>query len=272
MSLCSLEQAGETRLHRNMPAPPEALLQAITPSRAQIVLAAACLLPWSWLADLGADHGIPCVLGPARSLQAMHGGQAKNATIDAQTIAVLRRGGLLPQADVSPAERRATRDVLRRRLPLARQRGALLAHVHHTNRPSHLPALGTKIASQAHRDGGAERGAEPAVPKSLAVDRALRTSDAAWRRALELTRVQTAQHPDAQTLSLRHTVPGIGTILRLGRLSEMHALARFPRGPDVASSCRLVTCARASAGTRSGTSGTNMGPAPLPWAFSEAAV
>ena len=65
MYLCILDQAGETLLHRNMPATPEALLKAITPSRDQSVLAAACLFPWYWLADLGADHGIPFVLGHA---------------------------------------------------------------------------------------------------------------------------------------------------------------------------------------------------------------
>src|SRR6266849_4311419 len=182
MYLCILDQAGETLLHRNMTATPEALLKAITPYREQIVLAAECMLTWYWLADLCADHGIPFVLGHALYMKAIHGGKAKNDKIDAQKIAVLLRGGLLPQASVSPAERRATRDVLRRRMPLARNRGELPAHVHNTNRQDTLPAMGTKIASQAHRDGVAERCADPAVQKSLAVDRALITSDDALRR------------------------------------------------------------------------------------------
>ena len=38
------------------------------------------------------------VLGHALSMQAIHGGKAKNDTIDAQHIAVLLRGGMLPQA------------------------------------------------------------------------------------------------------------------------------------------------------------------------------
>ena len=141
-----LNQAGATWLHRNMTATPEALLKAIAPSRGQSVLAAACMFPWDWLADLCAAHGLPCVLGHALSRKAMHGGKAKNDTIDAQKIAVLLRGGLLPQASVSPAERRATRDVRRRRMPLARTRGALLAHGHNTTSQYHLPAIGTKIA------------------------------------------------------------------------------------------------------------------------------
>src|SRR4029453_13288031 len=75
-----------------------------------------------------------------------------------------------------------------------------------------------------------------------------------------------------QTLYLWHTVPGIGKILSLVLLYEIHQIDRFPRVQDCASSCRLVKCAKESAGKRSGTSGTNIGNAPLKWACSEAAV
>jgi len=118
-----------------MAATPEALLKAIATYREQMVLAAACMVTWSWRANLCAKHGIPFVLGHALSRQALHGGKATHDTIDAQKIAVLWRGGMLPQASVSPAERRAPRDLLRRRRHLARTRGALLAHVHQTHSP-----------------------------------------------------------------------------------------------------------------------------------------
>ena len=272
MYVCILDQAGATRLHRTMPAPPEALLKAMAPYREQIVLAAACMFPWYWLADLCAEHGIPFVLGHALAMQAMHGGKAKNDTIDSPKMAALLRGGMLPQAYVYPAEMRAPRDLLRRRMPLARKRGELLAHVQHTNRQYNLPALGQKIAYKATRDGVAERFADPAVPKSIAVDLALITSYDALLRDVERTIVTTAKPHDAQTLSLLQTVPGIGKILSLVLLYAMHAIARFPRGQDCASSCRLVTCARESAGKRSGTSGATIGNAHLTWAFSEAAV
>ena len=55
-------------------------------------------------------------------------------------------------------------------------------------------------------------------------------------------------------------------------LYAIHDIARFPRVQDVLSSCRLVTCTKASAGKRYGTSGTQIGNAHLTWAFSEAAV
>ena len=55
-------------------------------------------------------------------------------------------------------------------------------------------------------------------------------------------------------------------------LDEIHDIDRFPRVQDFASSCRLVKCAKASAGKHYGTSGTKIGNASLTWAFSEAAV
>jgi transposase len=179
---------------------------------------------------------------------------------------------MLPQASVSPATMRTTRDLLRRRRPLARQRAELLAHVHQTNRQDHLPALGQKIADTANREGVAERWADPAVHKSIAGDLA-RISDADERlREVARTIRNTATHHDANTLSRLPTVPGIGTLLSRVWRYDIHAINRFPTGQDVVSSGRLVTCAKASAGKRVGTSGTTIGQAPLTWALSAAAV
>src|SRR6266849_2630705 len=210
MYMCILDQAGEIRLHRNMPATPEALLKAIAPYREQIVLAAECMFTWYWLADCCAEHGISFVLGHALYMKAIHGGKAKNDTIDAHTIAVLLRGGMLPQASVSPAEMRATRDLLRRRMHLARKRGELLAHVHNTNSQYTLPAIRKKIAYKANRDGVAERFADPAVQKSIEVDLALIDSYDNLLRNVELSLVKTAKHHDANTLYLLQTVPVLG--------------------------------------------------------------
>jgi transposase len=167
---------------------------------------------------------------------------------------------------------RATRDRLRRRRHLRRKRAALLPHVQQTNRQDNVPDIGTKSADKTHRAGVAERCADPAVHKRVAVDRALLDDDDHLLRDLELAMVKTATQPDANTLSVLQTVPGLGQILRLVLLYERHAIARFPRVQDVVSSCRLVKCAKASAGKRSGTSGTQSGHASLQWAFSAAAV
>ena len=272
MYVCILSQDGEVVLHRNRPAGPETFLKAIAPYRAKIVVAVECIFTWYWLADLCAQEGLPFVLGHALSMKAIHGGKATNDKIDAQKIAGLLRGGMLPQAYVYPAEMRATRDLLRRRMPLMRTRAELLAHIQNTNRQYNLPEIGKKIAYKANRDGVAERFPDPAVQKSIEVDLALISHYDDLLRDVELSVLKTAKQHNANTLYLLRTVPGIGEILSLVLLYEIQDIQRFPRVQDFVSYCRLVKCARESAGKRYGTSGAKIGNAYLTWAFSEAAV
>jgi transposase len=272
MYLCILNQEGEILLHRNMPAGPEPFLKAIAPYREDLVVCVECLFTWYWLADLCAREGLPFVLGHALYMKAIYGGKAKNDKIDAQKIAVLLRGGMLPQAYVYPADMRATRDLLRRRIHLMRKRAELLGHIQQTNSQYNLPDIGKKIAYKANRNGVAERFADPAVQKSIEVDLALIGHYDELLRDIELSILKAAKQHDANTLYLLRTVPGIGEILSLVLLYEIHDIQRFPRVQDFVSYCRLVKCAKESAGKRYGTAGTKIGNAYLKWAFSEAAV
>lgn len=272
MYLCVLNQDGEILLHRNMPAGPEPFLKAVAPYRTDLVVCVECIFTWYWLADLCAQEQIPFVLGHALSMKAIHGGKAKNDKIDAQKIAVLLRGGMLPQAYVYPADMRATRDLLRRRMHLMRKRAELLAHIQNTHSQYNLPEIGKKIAYKANRDGVAERCSDPAVQKSIEVDLALIGYYDQLLHDMELSVLKTAKQHDANTLYRLRTVPGIGEILSLVLLYEIHDIQRFPRVQDFVSYCRLVKCAKESAGKRYGTSGTKIGNAYLKWAFSEAAV
>jgi hypothetical protein len=215
MYVCILSQDGEVVLHRNMPAHPDALLKAIVPDQDGIVIAVACIFPWYWLADLGAHEGLPVVLGHALSMNAMHGGKATNDTSDSQKITVLLRGGMLPQASVSPAEMRATRAFRRRRLPLTRQRAALLAHIQNTHSQYNRPEIGTTLAYKGRRDGVAERFLEPAVQQRVEIDLALRDHDDPLLRDVALPIVQTAKQHHAQALSRRPSVPGLGKSVRV---------------------------------------------------------
>jgi len=270
--VCILNQAGEIMFHRQVKASPEALLKVITPYRDGMVIAVECMFTWYWLADLCAQEGIPFVLGHALYMKAIHGGKAKNDRIDAHKIAVLLRGGMLPQAYVYSAEMRATRDLLRRRMHFMRKRAELLTHIHNTNSQYNLPEIGKKIAYKANREGVAERFRDPAVHKSIEVDLALLGHYDHLLRAMELSILNTARENHANTLYLLRTVPGIGEILSLVLLYEMHDIDRFPRVQDFVSYYRLVKCSKASAGKRYGTLGAKIGNAYLKWAFSEAAV
>jgi Transposase len=214
MYVCIVNHNGDIVLHKNMQAAPEPFLKAIAPYRDRLVVAVECIFTWYWLADLCAHEGMAFVLGHALSMKAIHGGKAKNDQSASQKIAVLLRGGRLPQASVYPAELRATRDGLRRRMPLRRKRAALLSHVQNTNSQYNLPEIGKKMAYKAHRAGVAARFPAPAVQKSLEVDLALIAHDDQLLMDLELPIVRTAKHHDANTRYRLQTVPGIGKRLR----------------------------------------------------------
>src|SRR4030095_14230686 len=117
MYVCILAQSGEVLVHRNMKTDPDTFLYVVAPYRQGMVVAVECMFTWYWLADLCADQGIPFFLGHALYMKAIHGGKAKNDKIDSHKMATLLRGGMLPQAYVYPAKRRATRDLLTRRMP-----------------------------------------------------------------------------------------------------------------------------------------------------------
>jgi transposase len=238
MYVCLVSQDGEMVLHRTMKAAPEPLLKALAPYRDGLVVAVACLFTWYWLADLCAAEGIAFVLGHALDMKAIHGGTAQNDQIDSPKIAVLLRGGMLPQADVYPAPMRATRDLLRRRTHWMRTRAELLAHVQHTNSQSNLPEIGKKIAYKTNRDGVAERFADPAVQKTLEVDLAVIPYYDALLTDLELSIVKTAKPHDAHTFYRLRSIPGVGKLLALVLLYEMHDLHRFPSVQDFVSYCR----------------------------------
>ena len=141
-----------------------------------------------------------------------------------------------PPAAVSPAARRARRH--RRRLHLLRTRAERRAPMHHPNRQEHLPEIGQD-------------------------DRRL--------TAVARDLVQPATAHEAPTGYRLRSIPGDGKLLALVQRDDIQALRRLPRGPECVASCRLVTCAQASAGTRDGTAGTTLGQASRTWAVAAAA-
>jgi hypothetical protein len=102
-------------------------------------------------------------------MKAIQGGKAQNDKIAAHQIAVLLRGGMVPQASVYPAEMRAPRDLLRRRCHWVRKRAELLAHMQNTNSQYNLPEIGKKLAYKAKREGAEEYFPDPRVRKPIEV-------------------------------------------------------------------------------------------------------
>lgn len=272
MYVCILDAAGKVLVHRNVPSTPEAFRDVIAPYRQGLVVAVECMFTWYWLADVCTDEGIAFVLGHALAMKAVHGGKAKNDKIDSHKIAVLLRGGMLPQAYVYPAAMRSTRDLLRRRLHLVRKRGQLLAHIQNTRAQYNLPAFEKRLASPGNREGVADHFPNPSVRKSIEVDVALIDQYDSLITDLELTIVREAKRHNGDAYHRLRSVPGIGRILALTILYEIHDVTRFDRVQQFASYARLVKCRHESAGKVVGGGGAKIGNVHLKWAFSEAAV
>jgi transposase len=272
MYVCILDGAGQVLVHRNVPSTPEAFLEIVAPYRDGLVVAVECMFTWYWVADVCAAEGITFVLGHALAMKAIHGGKAKNDRIDSYKIAVLLRGGMLPQAYAYPAAMRSTRDLIRRRLHLVRKRGQLLAHIQNTRAQYNLPIFGRKLAYRTNRAGVVEHFPDPSVQKSIAVDLALIDQYDGLIIDLDLTIVREAKRHNADAFHRLRSVPGIGKVLALTILYEIHDITRFDRVQEFASYARLVKCKKQSGGKTLGTGGAKMGNVHLKWAFSEAAV
>src|SRR5262245_1355794 len=87
MYVVVLDQHGNVRLAKDLPADPDAFLAAIAPFRPELAVACECVHTWYWLADLCAAQAIPFVLGHALGLRAVHQSKNKSDAHDALTIA-----------------------------------------------------------------------------------------------------------------------------------------------------------------------------------------
>jgi transposase len=152
-----------------------------------------------------------------------------------------------------------------------RKRAELLAHIQNTNSQYNLPEFEKKIASKANREGVADLFPDPSVRKSIEVD--LELLDSYDRLLSELERYieKNAKGHNIHSWYLLRSIPGVGKILSLILLYEIHDISRFPRVQDFVSYCRLVKCPRESGGKKFGAKNSKVGNVHLTWAFSEAA-
>jgi transposase len=273
MYLCILDQGGQVVLHKEVAAEPAALLEAIAPFRDGLVVACECLFCWYWLADLCAQEKIAFVLGHALYMKAIHGGKSADDRIDSRKIAQLLRGGNLPIAYVYPKGLRETRDLLRRRMYLVHKRAEVVAHTVNTNSQYNLPPFGKKLIYARNRQALkiAQRFTDPSVRKSIEVNLRLLDSLDNLIGDVELYLERTVKVDDADTFYRLRSIPGVGKILALVLLYEIHDIRRFGGEGEFLSYARLIRPLKTSAGKVKGGGGAKIGNAHLKWAFSEAA-
>jgi transposase len=250
MHLCVLDSTGPVVLDVNLPCHPDAFLAAIAPFHADVIVGVECMFGWYWLSDTCQQHKIAFVIGHALYMKAIHGGRAKNDRIDANKIARLLRGGNFPLAYVYPKGMRETRDLLRRRNYFVRQRSGLFTHLQILNAQYNLPPFAKKLAFAANRTelDVAHRFSDPSVQHNAAANLAVIDCLDEQIAQLELYLTRTAKVDDVQTYHRLQSIPGVGKVLALVLLYEIHDIKRFASVGQFLSYCRLVRCEHESAG------------------------
>lgn len=272
MYLVVLDQQGHARFDKNLPANPDAFLQAISPFLPDIVVACECVHSWYWLADLCASKQISFLLGHALGMRAVHAAKTKSDAHDAFTIARLLRGGNLPLAYPYPKERRSLRDLLRSRLRFVRLRARAYGHVHTALRQLNLPPVGSDVKYKSKRGVIPQAIPDEHVRRSVAAELALLDPLDTLIRRLEADLEDATRRHYPTEMVLLQSVPGIGPILSRTVLLEIDTIDRFEDRQQFCSYARLIAPPQESAGKKVGVGCRKQGNAWLKWAFSEAAV
>lgn len=188
-------------------------------------------LGWYWLRDLLVGLDVKLVMAHALLVKAIAYAKVKTDKIDSLTLANLLRTGMIPQSHMISAERRALRDLTRRR---------------------------QRLVAELTRMSNAARGVLTAVNLRSAdelelVDRASYDAAATMATALR-EQIGSIESLVASELAgdidflLLQTIPGIGPIHAAEILLESDGAARFASERKFFSYCRVVPGASNSGG------------------------
>ena len=270
--VCIIDSEAKVLRHREIPASPDKLKELLEPYIGNIVVGVECMHCWYWVSDFCNEINVEFILGHALYMRAIHAAKAKNDRIDSFKISQLMRGGNFPLAYTYPAEMRATRDLLRRRIRIVRHGAHLKAHISNTTSQYNLPANNVNLKNLGAREQMRSVFPDPVVQRNIDLDLAILDTYAKELDKVERFIEKQARQHNPVHLKLLRSIHGIGQILALTILYEIGDIDRFDTVQQFASYCRLVKCKAESAGKSYGTSGNKIGNANLKWAFSEAAV
>jgi len=150
-----------------------------------------------------------------------------------------------------------------------RRRGQTFAHITNLHHQYNL-AVPAKLQYASNRKGVAEKFSDPAIVFGIESDIELLGHYDVHIRKLQRFLEQSAKVHDANNFFRLQTIPGVGRIIAMTLLYEIHDIKRFPTVGDFLSYCRLVKGEHTSNGKRYGSPGKKIGNAYLKWAFSEA--
>jgi transposase len=270
MYACIMDKTGKVHLHCNMKTNFETFLLHIEPFLPDLIVGVESMFCYYWLFDKCTEAGIPFYLGHAYYMKAVHGGKTKNDRLDSQQIANLMRTNYFPLAYAYPKQMRGTRDLLRRRSRYVYQRGEGYRHIKNVFAQQGIADITlTQLKNQGNRRKLIYRFKEPDLQHIIEADFDFIEFSTEIILKLERQIRRQAKIHDRKAFNLLMTIPGVGEILALTILYEMHNLNRFKSVQQFSSYCRLVRCERESAGKRSKGGNPKIGNPYLKYAFTQ---
>ncbi len=152
------------------------------------------------------------------------------------------------------------------------KRSELLSHIQNTRSQYNLPEFDKCISRKRNRQSSSEHFEDVSVRKSIELNLTLLQQYDILLNNVELYLTRHAKEHDPNNLYLLHTIPGVGKILALVLLYEIHNIKRFQRVQNFTSYSRLIKPQKKSAGKVTGSGNRKIGNAYLKWAFSEATL
>ena len=272
--ICVMRKSGKVVLHEELSTDFPKFLKAIKPYLSSIAVCAESSFNWYWLADGCAKHKIPFFLGHALYMKLIHGGKSKNDRIDSKAIADLLRTGFFPPAYPYPEEMRSTRDLLRRRHHYSQQHAAILRHIKmvlYQHGYMNIPRF-SGLTAEEIRDIISKYKLSDDAAYSLQNDIDTLGYLDTLTAKLEWHVLKTARGHDIYSLAILRSMKGLGKILSLTVLYEIHTIKRFKSAQCFSSYARVVKVERSSNGKRLGYKNNMIGNAYLRGAFGQLSV
>ena len=270
MYICIMDPFGKIYLHQNVKTDFNTFLVRVKPYLPDMVVGVESLFCYYWLFDKCQEHDIPFYLGHAYYMKAIHGGKTKNDKLDSKAIANLLRSNHFPLAYPYPKEMRGTRDLLRRRHRLVSQRAECYRHIQNvfTQQGIHGVTLNV-IKNKKTAQQLIDKFQQPDLQYMIKADLDFIAATTEIIRPLEIHIKTQARHHDRKAYNLLMSVNGIGELLALVILYEIHDIKRFKSVQQFSSYCRLVKCERTSMGKRSKGGNPKIGNPYLKYAFTQ---
>ncbi len=273
MYLCITNKAGKILLHERIRNDFETFKRVTKNYLKQMSVGVESTHNYYWFYDACRKEGIQFYLGHAYYIRAIRGKKKKDDKIDAKTLSDLMRTNFFPIGYPYPEEKRAVRDLLRRRCKMVQLRAGLYNHIHLIHSQQGMTELRlSELKSKEARTKLLKRFNNEEIILALQSDLNLINQLDEQIKQIENRIKEKVVIDDEQSYELLQSYPGIGEIISLTILYEIERIERFPTAQKFSSYCRVVKTQRESNGKRTDNKNQKIGNPYLKWAISQAAI